>query len=165
MRTKTTFTIAALAAVLAAGSVRADDAKPAAAPAAPTARESVMTFFKHLKQALALSARADQRRNDRGAAVAAVRGGDQTSVAADPNQPAIKGGAAAAKAAKQRLEDKELESDLDLLLNGKTDEGVKALEAFKTKHPKSHNMASVQDAIDKAKSLSADKPSAAPAAN
>ena len=33
----------ALAALLLAGSVRAEDAKPA-----PTAKESVMTFFKHL---------------------------------------------------------------------------------------------------------------------
>ena len=162
MKTKTTLTIAALALLLAPLSVRADEAKPAA-PAAPTVRESVMTYFRHLKQALAQSAIADQRRNERGAAVAAVRGGDQTTVAADPNQPAIKGDAAASKAAKQRIEDKELEGDLDLLINGKTENGIKALEAFKTKHPKSHNLASVQEAIDKAKSLSVDKTTDAPA--
>ena len=56
-----------------------------------------------------------------------------------------------------------MEGDLDLLINGKTENGIKALEAFKTKHPKSHNLASVQEAIDKAKSLSVDKTTDAPA--
>jgi hypothetical protein len=167
---------AALAALTLAGPVRADDAKPAApaaaaapAPAAPTVRESVLTFLRNLKLALAQSAVAEQRnRANNTAAVAAVRGSDQVSGVADPDEPTLKGDAASAKNQRIRAENAEFESALDLVLAGKNDEGVKALEAFKAKHPKSRNMASVEQAIEKAKSLSADpaaeaKP-AAPAA-
>ncbi|NNN06280.1 MAG: hypothetical protein HKL90_10305 [Elusimicrobia bacterium] len=147
-------TAAALAALLLAGSVRADDAKPDA-----TARESVMTFLKHLKQALTESAVASDRKNERTAAVAAVRGAAQTSDQADPDVPTLKGDAAAQRLALRRAQDAQFEKGLDLVLAGKTADGIKALEAFKAKNPKYRDIADVQQAIDKAKSI----PAAAPA--
>jgi TolA-binding protein len=172
---KIKMTAATLAALLWAVSVRADDAKLAAAAAdpapaapaaaaAPTVQESVMTFLKNLKLALTQSAVAEQRnKTNSTAAVAAVRGKDQTSDLANPDEPSIKGDVAAAKAAKLRAEDAEFEKALDLILAGKIDDGIKALETFKIKHPKSHSLPSVQEAIDKARSLQPDKPAAAPA--
>ncbi len=158
-------TAAALAAVLLAGPLRADDAKPAA-----TARESVMTFLRHLKQALTESAVASDRKNERTAAVAAVRGQSQASDAADPNVPTLKGDAADERLRLRRAQDADFEKALDLVLAGKTAEGIKALEAFKAKNPKYRDIADVQQAIDKAKSIpaeaaAAEKPSTtAPAA-
>jgi TolA-binding protein len=161
-------TAAALAALMLSAAARAEDAKPAPAPAAaapatlpsaPAVRDSVMTFLRNLKLALTQSAVSDQRnRASSTAAVAAVRGKDQSSDIANPDEPSIKGDAAAAKSQKMRAENAEFEKAVDLLLSGKTDDGVKALEAFKAAHPKSRNLPSVQQAIDKAKSLSADKP-------
>lgn len=152
---------AALAALLLVGAVRADDAKPAA-----TVRESVMTFLQHLKQALTESAVASDRKNENTAAVAAVRGQNQTSDAADPNVPTLKGDAAAQRLARRRAQDAEFEKALDLVLAGKTADGIKALEAFKAKNPKYRDIAEVRQAIDKAKSIPAEaaaaaKPSAA----
>ena len=144
---------AALAAVLACAAVRADDAKP---KSAPTTRESIMTFLKHLKQALTESSVAEQYKSGAtGATVAAVRGENQNSALADPNAPILKGGADEALAKRRKAEDAEFEKGVDLLLAGKTAEGVKALEAFKAKHPKYRDLADVQKAIDGAKKLGA----------
>ena len=153
-------TTAALAALLLAGSVRAEDAKPA-----PTAKESVMTFFRHLKESLAQSAVQGERKHNRVGSVAAVRGADQSSPLADPNEPVLKGDARSKKGKLAMAEDAEFAAAVDLVLAGKTDDGVKALEAFKTKHPKSHSLAKVQQAIEEAKGMSAvPAPSPAPAA-
>lgn len=143
-------TTAALVALLLAGSVRAEDAKPA-----PTAKESVMTFFRHLKESLSQSAVQGQRKHNRVGSVAAVRGADQASPLADPNEPVLKGDARSKKDKVAMAEDAEFAKAVDLVLAGKTDDGVKALEAFKTKHPKSHSLEKVQQAIDEAKGLSA----------
>jgi hypothetical protein len=144
-------TSAALAALLLAGPALADD-KPA-----PTARESVMTFFKHLKETLAQSSVSGQRKHNRVGSVAAVRGADQASPLADPNEPVLKGDARSKKDKIAMAEDAEFAKAVDLILAGKNDDGVKALEEFKTKHPKSHNLDKVQQAIDQAKSLNAAK--------
>lgn len=144
---------AALAALLLAGPARADDPK-----AAPTSKDSVMTFLRNLKLSLAQSAVQGERKKQRNAAVAAVRGESQQMDAADPDEPTLKGDARAEKARRAQAEDADLEKAVDLVLAGKTDEGVKALEAFKAKHPKSHSLARVQEAIDKSKMLSADEP-------
>jgi len=152
-------TTAALAALLLAGSVRAEDAKPAPAPApAPTAKESVMTFFRHLKESLEKSAVQGERKHNRVGSVAAVRGDDQRSSLADPNEPVLKGDARSKKDKAAMIEDAEFSKAVDLVLAGKTDDGVKALEAFETNHPKSHNLDKVKQAIDQAKGLSAPKP-------
>jgi hypothetical protein len=155
--------IAALAALLLAGPVRAEEAKPAAAP-----KDSIMTFFKHLKESLAQSAVSGERKKSgrRSGSVAAVRGASQSSSLADPNEPVLKGDVRSKKDKIAMAEDAELSKGVDLVLAGKTEEGVKALEDFKVKHPKSHNLEKVQQAIDQAKALGAAKPedAAAPAA-
>lgn len=152
-------TTAALAALLLAGSARAEDPKPA-----PTARESVMTFFRHLKESLSESAIQGQRKHNRVGSVAAVRGADQSSPLADPNEPVLKGDARSRKDKLARAEDAEFAKAVDMILAGKNDDGVKALEEFKTKHPKSHSLDKVQEAIDAAKGMSAQKAADAPPA-
>jgi hypothetical protein len=146
-------TTAALAALLLAGSVRAADSKPA-----PTAKESVMTFFRHLKDSLSQSAVQGERKHNRVGSVAAVRGADQSSPLADPNEPVLKGDARSKKDKVAMAEDAEFGKAVDLVIAGKTDEGIQALQEFKTKHPKSHDLDKVQQAIDQAKALTAQKP-------
>jgi hypothetical protein len=145
-------TIAVFAALLLAGSVRAEDAKPA-----PSAKESFMTYFRHLKESLAQSAVQGQRKHNRVGSVAAVRGADQSSPLADPNEPVLKGDARSKRDKAAKLEDAEFAKAVDLVLAGKADEGVQALEAFKTAHPKARNLDKVQQAIDAVKALSAQK--------
>ena len=152
--------IVALAALLSAGSVRAEDSKPA-----PTAKESVMTFFRHLKDSLAQSAVQGERKRNRVGSVAAVRGADQSSPLADPNEPVLKGDARSKKDKAVQAEDAEFAKAVDLVLAGKTEDGVKALEAFKTKHPKSHSLDKVQQALDQTKALLALKSADAPKAD
>jgi chemotaxis response regulator CheB len=144
-----------LAAALLGGIARAEDPKPA-----PSARESVMTFLRNLKLSLAQSAVSGERKRQRTAAVAAVRGASQSSELANPDEPALKGDEQAAKNKQLQAENAEFEKALDLVLNGKSEEGVKALEAFVAKHPKSHDLASAEQAIQKTKELLADKPAA-----
>ena len=139
-----------------AGFARAED-KPAPAP---TARESVMTFFRHLKETLAQSAVQGERKKSRVGSVAAVRGADQSSPLADPNEPVLIGDARSKQDKIAMAEDAEFAKAVDLLLAGDNGGGVKALEDFKTKHPKSHDLEKVQQAIDQAKSLTADKAAA-----
>ena len=139
---------AALAALLLAGSARAEDPKPA------PAKDSIMTFFRHLKESLSQSAVQGERKKTgrRSNSVAAVRGASQSSTLGDPNEPTLKGDARAKKDKASMAEDAEFAKGVDLILAGKTDEGVKALEAFKAAHPKSH-VTDVQDALDHAKAL------------
>ena len=159
---------AALAALLLAGAARAEDPKPAPAPATTT--QSVMTFFRHLKESLAQSAvQGERKKSPRHAAasVAAVRGASQSSSLADPNEPVLKGDVRSKKDKAAMDEDAEISRGVDLVLAGKTDEGVKALEDFKAKHPKSRSLDKVQQAIEQAKALpAAEKPAetTAPAA-
>lgn len=152
---------AALAALILSAPAMADD-KPAPTP---TTRESVMTFFRHLKESLAQSAVQGERKKNRSGSVAAVRGADQSSPLADPNEPVLKGDLRSRKDKMAAAEDAEFSKGVDLVLAGKTADGVKALEDFKTNHPKSHSLDKVQQAIDLAKTMGADKAqaSAAPA--
>ena len=141
---------AALAALLLSAPARAEDAKPE-----PSAKQSVLTFFKHLRESLAASAVQGERKKGRVGAVAAVRGADQKSALADPDVPTLKGDLRAKREKAAAAEDAEFAAAVDLILKGQTDEGVKALEAFKVKHPKSRNLDNVQEAIEKAKTMSA----------
>jgi hypothetical protein len=145
-------TAAALAALLLAGAASAQDAKPA-----PTARESVMTFFRHLKESLSQSAVQGERKHNRVGSVAAVRGADQSSPLADPNEPVLKGDARSKRDKAAMAEDAEFAKAVDQIIAGKIDDGVKALEAFKTNHPKSRDLEKVQQAIDAAKGMNAPK--------
>lgn len=155
-----TYVLIATLAALAAGPARAEEAKPASATA------SIMTFFKHLKESLSQSAVSSERKHAgrRGSSVAAVRGASQNSAMADPNEPSLKGDARSKKEKAAMAEDAEFAKGVDLVLAGKIDEGVKALEDFKARHPKSHSLEKVQEAIDQAKALAAQKPAAVPAA-
>jgi hypothetical protein len=147
----------ALAVMALAGPARADDKT---APA-PTARESVMTFLRHLKETLAQSAVQGERKKGRVGSVAAVRGADQSSPLADPDEPVLIGDARSKKDKAALAEDAEFAKAVDLLLAGNEAGGIKALEDFKAKHPKSRNLDKVQQAIDQAKSLNAEKTAAA----
>lgn len=145
--------IAALAASLLAAGVRAEE------KSAPGARESIMTFFRHLKSTLAQSSVQGERKKARGAgSVAAVRGKEQYSELADPNETTLKGDVRAKRAKQSAAEDAEFEKAVSLVLAGQHEEGIAALEAFKAKYPKSRNLATVEEAIAKAKALSAEKP-------
>jgi hypothetical protein len=150
--------IAVLAAMLAIPA-RAED-KTAAAPA----KSGWADFFKNLKNTLAQSAVGGERKKGRGAqGVAAVRGAGQGKKnIADPNEPGLMGDAKSAKVKKELAWDMELEAAVDLIGKGKHEEAIKALEAFKTAHPK-HRAEDVAKAIEGAKALAAEK-GAAPAA-
>jgi hypothetical protein len=129
----------------------------AAEPASADPKESILTFFRHLKDSLQQSAVSGERKKGRTSAVAAVRGKDQESSASNPDVPLLKGDRKSAKAKVARAEDAEFAKAVDLVLAGKRDEGVAALEAFKAKHPKTHKLDEVQRAIDEAKALPIEK--------
>ena len=135
---------AAIAVLLSAGPARAED-KP---------KSSAMMFFRHLKETLSQSAVSGERKKRSGASVAAVRGKEQYGSAADPNETKLKGDARAKKDKVTKAEDAEFEKAVDLIIAGKADEGVKALEEFKTKHPKSR-VQDVQQALDQVKAMGA----------
>ncbi|UPT74281.1 MAG: hypothetical protein M0D55_00505 [Elusimicrobiota bacterium] len=121
-------------------------------------------FFKNLKNSLSQSAVSSERKRGRNAqGVAAVRGDDQSKKNfADPNEPGLKGDAKSAKVRREMAYDQELEAAIDLVNKGKLDESLKALENFKTAHPK-HKTADVDKAIEGVKAMQAEK-AAAPAA-
>ncbi|MDE2141304.1 MAG: hypothetical protein KGJ84_02685 [Elusimicrobia bacterium] len=156
---KTGLLIAALAAPALTVPARAEDPKPAAT-------DSIMTFFRHLRESLSQSAVQAERKKSgrRSGSVAAVRGASQASSLGDPNETTLKGDVRSRKDKLVMAEDAEFAKGVDLILAGKTGEGVKALEDFKTAHPKSRELAKVQDAIDRAKGLPAAKPAEAAAA-
>ncbi len=140
--------VAAFVVLLAVAPARAEEPG-----SAPTARQSALTFFRHLKESLSSSAVQGQRKKGKVGAVAAVRGADQKSALADPNEPVFKGDLRAKKEKSVAAEDAEFAAAVDLVLQGKAAEGAKAFEEFKAKHPKSRNLDKVREAIDQAKSL------------
>ncbi len=150
-------TAAALAALLLAGPVLAAEAP---APA-PTSRESILTFFRHLRDALSQTAVNAQRKPSRFGSVAAVRGADQSSSLSDPDKTTLKGDAASRRERRALAEDAEMKKGVDLILAGKLDDGIKALEAFKTGHPKSRRLAKVDEALAQAQALKGEAPAAA----
>ena len=152
---KLILTILVAAALAAPASAQADAQKEKA-----PAQSSWGDFFKNHKSTLASSAVGGERKKGRGAAVAAVRGKKQKDMA-DPNEPTLKGDAKAMKAQKELALDAEFEKAVDLVTKGKLDEGLKALQDFKEKHPK-HRVEDVDKAIEGAKAMLAEK-SAAPA--
>jgi TolA-binding protein len=120
---------------------------------APKTRESILTYFRHLRDSLAQSAVSGQRKRSRVSSVAAVRGSNQASPLANPDVPVLKGDARSRKAKLARAEDAEFSKAVDLVLAGKRDEAIKALEAFKARHPKTHKAAEISQAIEQARAL------------
>lgn len=107
-------------------------------------------FLKNLRLKLEQSAVASERK--RGRAVAAVRGEDQRSTLADPNEPALKGGAQEKRRKKQEAEDEKLLKATQLAEAGKSAEALAAFQAFQKAHPKSHKE-EVAQAIDELSKL------------
>jgi len=126
--------------------------------AAVPAKSGWSDFFKNLKSTLAQSAVGGERKKGRGAqGVAAVRGAGQAKKnIADPNEPGLKGDSRSAKAKKELGYDLKLEAAVDLLGQGKLDEGLEALESFKADHPK-HRAEDVAKAIEGAKAMIAER--------
>lgn len=136
----------------------------AASAAAAEKESSFSTFFKNLRDSLAKSAVAAERKANRGGSVAAVRGASQSSSLADPNEVSIKGDARSRRAKKIEEENAELEKAAQLAVDGKTDEALKAFEDFKTKHPKSSGVKKADEAIAMLKAQKAGGEAPAPAA-
>lgn len=114
---------------------------------------SLKTFFENLKKGLAESSVSGDFQRRRATAVAAVRGNAQDS--ADPNKPAFKGGAKGKQAAQLKKERAELSAAVDLVIEGKVQEGIAALESFEKKHPKSALLPDAKEAKAKAQELAA----------
>ena len=126
---------------------------------------SLKTFFQKLKEGLSESSVSGDFQKRRATAVAAVRGNPQDS--ADPNKPAFKGGAKGKQAAQLKKERAELSSAVDLVIEGKVQDGIAALESFEKKHPKSALLPDAKEAKAKAQELAAEgspNDAAAPAA-
>ncbi|MBI4386263.1 MAG: hypothetical protein HY551_02675 [Elusimicrobia bacterium] len=138
---------------------------PAAASAEPKAAQgaqwgSFRSWLRNLKEGLSKSAveRHYQRRNV--VAVAAVRGAGQKSE--DINKPYVKDPVKYKAAQRLRREKAEFAEAVDLLLSGKMEEGVKRLEEFEAKNPKSSLLPDVRETRGKARELMALKDSKSP---
>lgn len=125
-------------------------------------KQSWSEYFKMLKTSLSQSAVSGERKKGKNAqGVAAVRGDDQSKKnIADPNEPGLKGDAKSQRLKRDMAYDAELASAVELVEKGKFDEGVKALEAFQTAHPK-HKAEDVAKALEGAKAMKAEKGAAA----
>lgn len=137
-------------------------ALPSRAQGQETKKQSWSEYFKMLKTSLSQSAVSGERKKGKNAqGVAAVRGDDQAKKnIADPNEPGIKGDAKSARLKRDMAYDAELSAAVDLVEKGKFDEGIKALEAFQTAHPK-HKTEDVAKALEGAKAMKAEKGGAA----
>jgi len=117
---------------------------------------ALRTWFKHLREGLSESAVAGQYQKSKITAVAAVRGAPQQ--ASDPEKPAWKGTARSRKAERLRKEKAEFAKAVDLVLEGKFEEGDQGLAAFEKAHPRSPLLPEVQEARQKAKDLQSGEP-------
>ncbi|MFA6317120.1 MAG: hypothetical protein WC943_06850 [Elusimicrobiota bacterium] len=121
-------------------------------PAKPKpAKTWLRTWFEHLKQGLSESAVQGNYQKARVTAVAAVRGSEQEL--SDKNVPSWKAGARTRKALRNKAERQEFAKAVDLILEGKSEEGVAALEAFEDAHPKSPLLVDVREAREKARQM------------
>jgi hypothetical protein len=122
----------------------------------PSKRFSALkTWFQNLKEGLMESSVNEmQQKRGRVAAVAAVRGSKQG--VADPDKPEWKSGRRAKRAEAVKQEREELSSAVDLVINGKLEEGITALDAFEQAHPKSPLLIDAKQAREKAKQLAAE---------
>ena len=126
-------------------------ALPARAADAPkeAPKSSWKSFFETLVKSLDRStASRFAKGNVRVVAVAAVRGAGQTSE--DPLAPYWKGGWSEKAAEGYKKETEEFRAAAQLLLDGKPDESIAGLKAFKAAHPKSSLLPDVEDALKQA---------------
>lgn len=126
---------------------------------AARSRSSILrTWFQHFKEGLAESSVSSRYQKRRVTAVAAVRGAKQESV--DPGKPHWKGGAKSKKAKQLRMEKAALAKAVDLILEGRIEEGKAGLDAFEKAHPKSSLLPEVREAREKLAELEAAAPAA-----
>jgi hypothetical protein len=144
-----TAALAALAALLCAGPLRAEDAKPQGTSSLP---ESTITWFRHLRQGLSESAVRHRYQRRSAVAVAAVRGAPQDSSSADPDKPDWKLASKSEKAAAKQ-ERAELAAAVDQITTGKLDDGRASLAAFEKAHPKSRLLPEVAQVREHMKDL------------
>lgn len=142
---------------LAAPAARSEEAKEA-----PGKMSSLMMYFKNLKLGLTDSAVRARYQKGRSAAVAAVRGSDQDDSKADLNKPQMKDPSKTRSARQEKKERAAFESAVDLIMAGKPDEGIAALDAFEKAYPKSSELSGVRAARSKAQELKDAQGSAAP---
>jgi hypothetical protein len=131
-----------LVSVLAAPS-RAADAKKEAEKG--SWKSFVQTLVKSLDHS---SVSRYQKGTVRITAVAAIRGAGQSSD--DPLKPYWKGGYSEKAAEGYKKETEEFSAAAKLLLDGKADEGMSGLQAFKKSHPKSVLLPDVDEALKQA---------------
>ena len=166
---------AALALAVQAGAEEPKAAEPAKSeasqPAGAAAKigASLRTWFLNLKEGLSESSVSGQRQKGRLTSVAAVRGNAQGSDggrsvsglrpaqrdASEADRPAWKSGAQSKKMKQLRLEKAEFSAAVDLILDGKLQQGSEALDAFEQAHPGSSLLAEVQETRGKIKEAQA----------
>jgi len=127
-------------------------------------KTSWSAFFKTLRTSLQASAVSGQQKKGRNAAaVAAVRGNEQAKKnIADPNEPGLKGDNKAKKAAKELALNAEFDKAVNLIIDGKPEEGLTALEKIKAAN-KGYKVDDMNKAIEGAKAMIAEKGGTVPA--
>jgi TolA-binding protein len=141
---------ALLVAVLLLGSSGAGAEEPKAKPS------SLMTWFQNLKNGLRESSVSGRmQKGRRASSVAAVRGSAQGDDRASLDEGTMKQPSMSKKAKRERKEKAAFESAIDLIVAGKTAEGLSALDAFEKNYPKSDLLPQVAEARAKAQELQA----------
>ena len=144
---------ALLVAVLLLGSSGAGAEEPKAKPS------SLMTWFQNLKNGLRESSVSGRmQRGRRASSVAAVRGSTQGDDKASLDEGIMKQPSTSRKAKREKKERATFESAIDLIVAGKTAEGLSALESFEKSYPKSDLLPQVAEARTKAQELQAAAP-------
>lgn len=140
-----------LAAVLFLGSAGAGNVGAEEPRAKPS---SLMTWFENLKNGLRESSVSGRmQRGRRASAVAAVRGSAQGDDKASLDEGTMKQPSRGKKAKQEKKERAAFEAAIDLVMAGKTAEGLSALDSFEKDYPKSSLLPQVAEARAKAKEL------------
>lgn len=128
------------------------------APKPKPARTWLRSWFEHLKQGLSESSVQGDYQRSRVTAVAAVRGDQQKN--ADPAKPSWKASAKFKKGVLVKAERAEFGKAVDLILEGKSEDGITALDAFEKSHPKSALLPDVREARENARQMASAAPDA-----
>lgn len=120
-------------------------AAPARAEESAVAKmgDSLLSWFKHVKEGLSESSVGSYRQHGRISAVAAVRGASQDTV--DPQKPVWKSAAAGKKSKALKAQRLELAAAVDAALAGKLDDSRAKLDAFEKAHPDSALLADAKE--------------------
>lgn len=138
-------------------------AAPARAEESAAAKlgDSLLSWFKHVKEGLSESSVGSYRQHGRISAVAAVRGAEQDSV--DPQKPVWKSAAAGKKSKALKAQRVELAAAVDAALAGKLEESRAKLDAFEKAHPDSALLADAKEIRGKLEEAKAAAAAPAPA--